>query len=301
MRGRVLVIDDSASVRAVLRAQLSDRGLVVVEAEDGADGLRVARETEPDVVLLDIEMPGSDGFAVLDELRADPGLEDIPVIFLTGKVDPDDVARGLRSGAHDYLRKPADGVELVARVQAALRTKRLQDELRIRNEQLEEVACTDALTNLYNRRFAEEELARFCARSRRYDRPLSVALLDVDGLRTINLEHGYEAGDAILVEVGRRLGQRKRAEDVLARWGGEEFIVLMPDTPLDGALLATEAFRAAVARTPVAAGSAEVPVTVSGGVTAFAGDDSPEDLMRRADEALEDAKDSGGDLHEGDG
>jgi diguanylate cyclase (GGDEF)-like protein len=299
--GRVLVIDDSASVRAVLRAQLAEAELVVVEAEDGAGGLEVARDAQPDVVLLDIEMPGSDGFAVLEQLRSDEALQDIPVIFLTGKVDPDDVARGLRSGAHDYLRKPADTVELLARVRAALRTKRLQDELRERNEQLEQVACTDSLTHLYNRRFSEEELARLCARSRRHGRPLSVALFDVDGLRAVNKEHGYEVGDRTLVEIGQRLSGRKRAEDVLGRWGGEEFIVLMPDTPLEGALPAAEAFRSAVGRTPIEVGGVRLAVTVSGGVTGFADEDSPEHVIRRADDALQEAKRAGSDRVEREG
>jgi diguanylate cyclase (GGDEF)-like protein len=289
------VIDDSASVRAVLRAQLADSGLVVVEADQGSEGLRVARETEPDVVLLDIEMPGSDGFAVLEAIRADEGLRDIPVIFLTGNVDPDAVARGLTSGAHDYLRKPADAVELLARVNAALRTKRLQDELRLRNDQLEHAACTDLLTHLYNRRFADEELARLCARSRRHGRELSLALLDLDGFRTVNERHGHETGDAVLVEVAHRLGARKRAEDVIGRWGGEEFIVLMPDTTVEGGLLAAEGFREAIGDTPFVVGGAEVRLTASGGVTAYLPDDRSDDLVRRAVQALQDAQSGGGD------
>ena len=295
MRGRVLVIDDSSAVRAVLRAQLPDKDFVVVEAENGDEGLRVARETRPDVILLDIEMPGADGFAVLQELSADHLLRETPVIFLTGKIDPDEVARGLRSGAHDYLRKPADQVELLARVGAALRTKRLQDELRERNDQLEAAACTDALTGLYNRRFTDEELVQLCARSRRYERDLTVALLDVDRFKAVNEGHGYERGDAVLVEVGHRLGARKRAEDVLGRWGGEEFIVLMPDTTLEGGLLATEAFRTAIGDRPVSVAGAEIGVTISGGVSAFAAGDRPEDLVRRAEEALQQAKRDGRD------
>ena len=126
----VLVAEDSMVVRALLRAQLRDRGYQVVEAVDGIQALEVAADNRPDVILLDIEMPRLDGFGALERLKADPVLRDIPVVLITGRTTPEDAHRGLEIGAHDYLRKPFEAAELAARVHGALRTKRLQDEVR---------------------------------------------------------------------------------------------------------------------------------------------------------------------------
>ena len=133
---RVLVAEDSIVVRALLRAQLRDRGYDVVEAVDGVQALSVAEEAAPDVILLDIQMPRMDGFETLQRLKADEDLRDIPVVLITGRTTADDAVRGLESGAHDFLRKPFEAAELAARVHGALRTKRLQDEVRDLREQV---------------------------------------------------------------------------------------------------------------------------------------------------------------------
>ena len=148
----VLVVDDSLVVRAVVRSRLEEEGYRVIEAVDGIAALDECRRAAPDVVLLDVEMPGIDGREVLRRLKADPGLADIPVVFLTARTGMADVVDGLRSGAHDYLRKPFEPEELVARVAAAAHVKKLQDRLRERNADLETMSRTDLLTGLYNRR-----------------------------------------------------------------------------------------------------------------------------------------------------
>ncbi|HEX7168428.1 MAG TPA: response regulator, partial [Acidimicrobiales bacterium] len=202
---RVLVADDSLVVRSVLRKQLEAYGHAVVEAVDGVQALRACREQPPDIILLDVEMPNLDGHGVLSELRRDEITADIPVVFLTGRSSTEDVVEGLRLGAHDYLAKPFEPAELLARVSAALRVKRLQDELRERNAQLEAISRTDALTGLPNRRHLQERLAASAAATRRHGGAMAVLMVDVDHFKSINDRFGHDAGDIVLRDVARRL------------------------------------------------------------------------------------------------
>lgn len=290
MTVRVLVADDSPLVRRVVRQQLEDGGYEVLEAADGADALAVATEGRPDVVLLDAEMPAIDGRGVLQAMRDDPRLAEVPVIFLTAESRLDEVVATLDAGASDYLRKPFAPAELLARVAAAARMKALHDALRQRAEELERLARTDLLTGLPNRRHLDEQLVRLASAARRHRTPLAVLMVDVDHFRRVNEGHGHSGGDAVLHEVARRLRRTVRTEDIGGRWGGEEFLVLVPSTGLDGGWRLGERIRAAVADEPMALPSgATVYVTVS--IGAAAGDGAePERLVSRADDALAEAK-----------
>jgi diguanylate cyclase (GGDEF)-like protein len=288
----VLVADDSRVVRVMLRRQLEARGLRVEEAEDGHQAVRGCRMLRPDVVLLDVEMPGLDGHTVLRILREDAELSEIPVVFLTAHAETEDVVRGLQLGAHDYLRKPFEPSELIARVSAALRVKSLQDELRRRNAELETVTRTDALTGLCNRRHLEERLQGMLAAARRHRQPAAVLMIDVDHFKRVNDTMGHAGGDAVLRQVADRLRQRVRLEDVVGRWGGEEFLVLSAATDATGAEVLAERLVAAVAGSPFAVeGAGDVGVTVSIGCAT--GIDGTEALLRRADAALYEAKSKG--------
>jgi two-component system cell cycle response regulator len=292
MSGTILVADDSMVVRAVLRRQLEADGHIVVEALDGEEAIRICREVRPDVVLLDIEMPVLDGHATLQRLQADPDLRDIPVVFLTGRVDIADVVRGLRLGAHDYLRKPFEGSELMARVSAALRTKALQDELRTRNAELDRVSRIDMLTGLNNRRHLDEHLRRAISAARRHHRTVAVILADVDHFKLVNDDYGHLAGDTVLREVAARLLGSVRTEDVLGRWGGEEFIAVLSDTPAEAVAVIAERMRQVIDATPFEVdGGIAIPVTLSIGHTS--GCDDAETLVHRADDALYQAKAAG--------
>lgn len=215
-----LVVDDSAVVRAAVRVALQAQGAEVLEAADAELAITaLAARPEVDVVLLDVELPGRDGFDVAPELIAcGPS-----VVFLTGRSWGEDVALAFELGAVDYLRKPFDQVELVARVRAAHRLKAAQDELR-------RLALTDALTGTANRRRLTERLDALVSRSRRHGHPLSVLLLDLDGFKQLNDVHGHRVGDAALTAVARTIAGRIRAEDELGRWGGDELLLLLPDT-----------------------------------------------------------------------
>jgi two-component system cell cycle response regulator len=291
-RHLVLVADDSRVVRVMLRRQLEARGLRVEEAEDGHQAVRLCRMLRPDIVLLDVEMPGLDGYTVLRILREDAELSDIPVVFLTAHAETEDVVRGLQLGAHDYLRKPFEPSELIARVSAALRVKSLQDELRRRNAELETVTRTDALTGICNRRHLEERLQGVLAAARRHRQPAAVLMIDVDHFKRVNDTLGHAGGDAVLRQVAQRLHQRVRLEDVVGRWGGEEFVVLSGATDATAAEALAGRLLAAVAGSPFAIeGADDVSVTVSIGCAA--GTDDAEALLRRADAALYEAKSNG--------
>jgi diguanylate cyclase (GGDEF)-like protein len=284
MNGTILVADDSMVVRAVVRRQLETDGHTVVEAVNGAEAIDACREYRPDVILLDVEMPVLDGHATLARLKADPELKDIPVVFLTGRVDTADVVTGLHLGAHDYLRKPFEANELMARVSAALRTKWLQDELRARNAELDRVSRIDMLTNIYNRRHLDEHLRSVISSARRHDRTIGVLIVDIDHFKNVNDEHGHLAGDAVLREVAARLAQAMRTEDALGRWGGEEFLAVLTDTPPEGVRVMAERLRQVIAAAPFTLDDgSQIRVTVSVGHAS--GTEDAEVLVHRADDA----------------
>ncbi len=288
----VMIVDDSMLVRAVVRAGLEAEGYDVIEAEDGTVALDRCRQRQPDVILLDIVMPGLDGYEVLARLKSDPDLSHIPVVFLTGRTGMADVVSGLRAGAHDYLKKPFEPEELLARVGSAIHVKQLQDQLRDRNILLDQLSRTDPLTGLHNRRHLDEELGRRHGEARRHHDPLGVVLLDIDHFKQVNDVYGHPVGDDVLREVARRIQKELRLEDVAGRWGGEEFLIILPRTDLDGVIVLADRIRRSISATPVTAGEHQITVTISGGCAAGPGE-SPAELLRRADKRLYQAKDAG--------
>jgi len=288
----VLIADDSLVIRAVVRSELEEEGYRVVEAVDGLAAVQQCRDDPPDVVLLDIEMPGLDGYQVLSELKADAVLRDVPVVFLTSRGEMDDVVAGLRGGAHDYLRKPFETPELLARVAAATHVKHLQDQLRKRNEELDRLSRTDVLTGMCNRRHLEQELARLHNDSVRHSAPLCVLLLDLDRFKHVNDTYGHGAGDDVLQEFASRVAAELRAGDIGGRWGGEEFLVIMPRTDLADGLALAERIRSVAAAEPVKSADDSIKMTVSGGCALGPGD-SPARLVQAADDCLYRAKEEG--------
>jgi diguanylate cyclase (GGDEF)-like protein len=290
--GTVLIADDSLVVRAVVRTGLEDEGYRVIEAVDGLTAIEQCRQEPPDVILLDIEMPGLDGYQVLSELKRDPGLENIPVVFLTSRSGTEDVVAGLRGGAHDYLKKPFEPIELLARVGSAIHVKKLQDQLQQRNAELDRTSRTDQLTGLFNRRHLDEELMRRNKDSLRHDDPVCLLLLDIDHFKHVNDTYGHPVGDLVLREFAQRMSLGVRAGDVAGRWGGEEFLVILARTDLAGAEEVAERIRSATAATPMTAAGQDIGVTVSGGCAMGPGD-SAGDVVRLADQCLYKAKQAG--------
>jgi two-component system, cell cycle response regulator len=290
----VIVAESADTTRADLLSRLGERGHRVAGAADAEQALALLRGEAPDVVLLDHELPGLRGMELLDRLREHEELAAMPVIMLTSSHAPDLLVEALRRGAHDFLRKPFDPAELDARVIAALRVKRLHDALLEANRRLARQALTDDLTELANRRHGAHQLEREVALCVRHGRVLALVRVDVDHFKAINDTHGHQAGDQVLADVARRLAGAVRGGDELARWGGDEFVAILPGTDKPGALRAAERLRAAVAAAPVQAAETELAVTVSVGWAHWSGD-TPDDLLARADRALYRAKDAGRD------
>ena len=292
---RVLVADDSGLVRSMMRDHLMAAGYDVLEAADGQEALERIRATVPDVVLLDRDMPRLDGLSVLDAMQADEATAAIPVVFVTGRATASELAEGLGRGAHDYVRKPVEAAELIARVRSALRTRRLRDELRERNLQLERMARSDMLTGMVNRRHGATMLAAACAGAAGGGESLAVVMADGDHFKQINDHHGHATGDAVLRAVAGVMRDGIVTGETAVRWGGEEFLLVLPGCDAAGALSRAERLRLALSASPVDAGGRRHGVTASLGYAILGPGESPEGLVARADEALYAAKAAGRD------
>lgn len=294
MTGKILLVDDDPLMVEVMGIMLSGMGQLR-SATNGPDALARAREHLPDVILLDSEMPGMNGFEVCEALRADPELCDIPVIFVTAHSELAFELKALDAGAVDFIAKPISGPLLAARVRTQLRIKHLTDELK-------RFATTDVLTNVLNRRSFDDALAREWERGIRVGDPISLLMVDVDHFKLFNDTYGHPAGDACLHAVAQALASAcARPADIVARYGGEEFAVLLPQTPHEGAALIVERVLDAIESLGVPHQSSPTSclVTASVGLGTFdehtSGRDVPRaiDLVRTADKALYDAKRAG--------
>ena len=303
----ILLVDDDPSTIQLLGRMLADVGNLRF-ATSGKDALRLARESAPDLVLLDAEMTGMSGFQTLEALKADPALADVPVIFVTSHSEPAFELSGFELGAADFIAKPVSAPLVVARVKTQLRVKRIADELR-------RIATTDVLTGVANRRGFDDVLAHEWRRARRAGDPLAMLMIDVDHFKSFNDHYGHPAGDVCLRAVAQALVRTSlRPADLVARYGGEEFVVLLPQTPRLGAEHVAHSILDAVEALSIRhdASSAARHVTVSVGVACYdnasecwvepsadsraAGlgmGHSPLDLVRAADMALYHAKRSG--------
>lgn len=293
----VLVIDDTEPIRRHVVDFLKSHNVFerYFEAGDGIGGLKVLIEdySQIDLVLCDLEMPGIDGFKFLDiKHKTKPEFDEIPVIMLTARGEVDKKIQGLDMGAADYLVKPVDDGELLARVRVQLKIKQLQDQLRKKNLELERLSNTDSLTSMYNRRHFMELLGREFERAMRYDAPLAFIMMDIDHFKRVNDELGHQAGDGILIHVAELLHRGLRTGDVVGRYGGEEFGMILPQTNLEGAFAAAERYRKLIESTPAKSGS---KVSISLGVSwnQIQGVRTVDDLIRTADAALYEAKHQG--------
>ncbi len=292
----MLVIDDSSSARLEIRAVLERSRLFarILEAVDGLAGLRMLLAEPIDAVICDLEMPGLDGEKLLRAHRSRPDGMDVPFLFLTAERDPDRMARLLRAGATDTIQKPFHPAELLARLEIHLRLRRLQAELRDKNAMLERVSTTDPVTGLRTRRYVNEVLSIEVMRASRYRTPLAVAMCDLDHFKRVNDAFGHPAGDAVLAAASAVIRRTLRATDSAGRFGGEEFLLVLPGTELDGAAMLAERVRAAIEGTEFDVGAAvSHSITISIGVAALGEGRSADALVAAADEALYEAKGAG--------
>ncbi|HEY0171891.1 MAG TPA: diguanylate cyclase [Pyrinomonadaceae bacterium] len=298
----ILVADDEPVNLALIKRRLEWEEYRVETAEDGGQAVEAARRVLPDLIILDVMMPVLDGLQACRLLKEDPATRDIPVIFLSALDDIDTKVSGLALGANDYVSKPFRVEELLARVRVAIRLKRERDRLRRHAEELRrsaeaasEMSMTDALTGLLNRYGLHRALQRELSEARRYARPLSCLLLDIDFFKAVNDTYGHAAGDAALAQAARALTESVRGSDVVCRYGGEEFLVLAPETGVEGAQALAEKIRQTFSSRRFGDGERTFPLTLSVGVAELGASESGNDMIARADEALYHAKQSGRD------
>jgi diguanylate cyclase (GGDEF)-like protein len=282
----LLLVDDDLESLKVARARLADDQIEISCATGGRAGLEAARAENPDVILLDLDMPDMTGFQVCKALKADPQLCMIPVLFLSGWGTPESKVLGLDFGAVDYVTKPFDAFELKARVRAAIRTKELQDLLIDR-------AQVDPLTGLWNRRGLMNRLQAEWARVQRHENELSFVMADIDHFKRVNDRFGHGAGDKVLQEVAWTLARQCRECDLAARYGGEEFGIVVPNEAAAGAVRLAERCRQKIEKIAVAAADGLVRPTASFGVADADGLSDAELLVDCADRALYQAKAAG--------
>jgi diguanylate cyclase (GGDEF)-like protein len=304
VKAKILLIEDSEQQAGRIKDSLEKLGYEALWARSGFQGLRLAREETPDLVLLDVVMADMDGFAVCRWLKVGPETRDIPVIMLTVKGEVRDKVDGLNVGANDYLPKPFEDEELEARILAALRSRIKHTELQQRNAELESMlhhveglAITDPLTGLFNRRRFSDVLRREFAVTQRYKNNLSCMMVDLDHFKQINDRFGHDAGDEVLKQTARKLGETLREVDLAARYGGEEFVILLPHTDKVHAAVVAERISDLIRAQRFEFGGESLAVTASFGIadTSDAVEGKSEDLVRAADLALYRAKESGRD------
>jgi len=294
----VLVVDDARSNRQYLADLLAERKLCdeCLFAEDGLVAFKTLRAAPHiDLVVCDLDMPRCDGLKFLRLKGTDAAFEGIPVVVLTGAEDVARKVQALTSGASDYVVKPFEPSELMARIHVHLKLRKLQAELVRANTELQRLTQIDPLTDVSNRRHLSSKLEEEYGRARRYDRPLSLGLLDLDHFKRLNDSFGHQAGDLALVEVAKIIKTTLRCHDLVARYGGEEFAMLLPETPADRAILAFERVRTAIERAEIRFDGVRLPVTASLGVASFPHHlvSKASDFITLADAALYDAKRSG--------
>jgi diguanylate cyclase (GGDEF)-like protein len=290
LNGRILVVDDAMENIQILHAALQDEHEVLF-ALDGAKALALAHSQRPDLILLDAVMPGMDGYAVLQALRAAPETADTPIIFVTALSSPEDETRALDAGAADFISKPVNAAVVRARVRTQLTVKRQADALRT-------LTLTDSLTGVANRRAFSERIDAEWRRSTRAQLPLSLILADIDHFKLFNDHYGHQAGDACLEQVARAMCRvANRSQDLVARYGGEEFAILLPETDAAGARCVARRLLGELATLaiPHAASPTGALLTASMGIASFVPDRTQTSaaLIRAADALLYQAKAEG--------
>lgn len=302
MAEKILVVDDDAAVRREMAKDLESAGYRVVMGETGQEALAKVRDERPDLVIMDVEMPGMGGREACRIIKANKSFGFIPIILVTARQDMQTKVEGLEMGADDYLVKPLNLLELTARVKSMLRLKALQDELmgtneklKMVNERLQELSMTDPLTGLYNRLFFHKRIDYEFQRADRYRNPLALLMLDLDHFKQVNDTHGHPFGDYVLKKTAMLLLSSVRQVDIVARYGGEEIVIACPETNMAQAKIVAERIRSAMEKTEFSIDETSTNVTLSLGIAVCPREDlkNADDLLRAADEALYQAKQAG--------
>jgi len=293
---RLLLVEDEPTQRMMLERQLTKAGYVVETAENGAEALAKILEGNYQILLTDWDMPGMDGPTLCKRVREAHLSTYIYILLLTGHLTTDDVVVGLGAGADDYVRKPANQAELLARLSAGSRIVKLEQSLREANEKIQVLSITDSLAGTFNRRYLNDQLLKEVDRARRYGHPLSAIMADLDRFKKINDERGHHSGDEVLRRFADLAKSLIRPSDWIARYGGEEFVIVLPETDAGGAATVAEKIRSQCASVPMPLG--DLTVTSSFGVAALSpgnltADAAAAEMLKEADAALYNSKHEG--------
>ncbi|MEW6535894.1 MAG: diguanylate cyclase [Candidatus Auribacterota bacterium] len=293
---KILVVDDDHGLVDMLQIGLEALQYETLVAYDGVEAVAKTKEHMPDIILLDVNLPLKTGFEVCKEIRSTVLTTYIPIIMITARDDLSSKIEGLDIGADDYITKPVDIKEVLARIKSMLRIKKLQDELRTTRDELRELSIKDYLTGCYNRRYIMEILLLEVKKSRRYGLSLACIMADLDGFKAVNDTYGHPFGDVVLKSIAEVIFHNLRDSDIIGRYGGEEFIAILPSLSQKAELEdICERIRSAVEQKKCSSNGCSVNVTISIGATLFNGVDIPDEdkIIEIVDEALYEAKHSG--------
>ena len=301
-KANILLVEDDKLQAKVTKKYLEAMGYDVIWVDDGKAAIKVAKTQPVELILLDLVLPDIDGNEVCRWLKVNQDTRSIPIIMLTVKGATTDKVTGLEAGANDYLQKPYSETELNARIYACLRTKALQDELREKNKELESallklefLAITDPLTELFNRRHFETAIENEFVRTLRYHSPASCIMIDIDHFKRINDQYGHRTGDMVLKEIARLIKCCIREIDTAARWGGEEFSILLPQTTQDAAANVAQRTLNSVSHYTFSSFTEKITVSIGIATVPEKTIDTAEKLIHAADLALYKAKANGRD------
>jgi two-component system cell cycle response regulator len=294
-QGRVLIVDDRASSSERIAAILATEHTVDIEANPN-DALFRAAEGNYDLMIVSLALESFDGMRLCSQVRSLDRTRNVPILAVADSDDNLRMVRGLEIGVNDYVLRPIDKNEMLARARTQIRKKRYTERLRDNVQQSIEMAITDPLTGLYNRRYMESHLSALVEQAAARCKPLTALVLDIDYFKSVNDTHGHDAGDDVLREFSTRIRKSIRGIDLACRFGGEEFVVIMPETDMAVATIVAERLRRRIAseRFPIQQGAKSIDVTISIGIaTLDVSDDNASSILKRADQALYRAKRDG--------
>ncbi len=295
----ILIAEDNAVSRKLMEMTLRQAGYEVVSAVNGLEALKIFKERFFPIILTDWGMPGMDGLELCRAIRENPAEGYVFIFLITARDSKKDIIVGLEAGADDYLTKPFDRSELIARLKTALRVLDLEKSLKDAYERIRVLSITDKLTGCFNRTYMDEYLDKEITRATRYHRPVSLIMADIDHFKRVNDTYGHQAGDLILINFVSSIRRALRKDvDWIARYGGEEFLMVLPETDLKNAMLSAERIRGIVSKSVTQYGKHEICITASFGVAGYEPSSkslgtSYEAIIGEADKALYQAKNEG--------
>ena len=294
----LLIVDDSPTIRKAIKDAVTANGMfsTILEANDGMEALKLFSSNKIDFIVTDVMMPRLDGYKFISTIKNSELGRDIPVIMLSAsRKEFVDKLKGFNIGASDYIIKPFDGSELLARINVFLKIQELQNELKKKNALLEQLSITDTLTGLYNRRYFYDHIGTHSAKVKRHPAHFGCLMVDIDHFKSINDTYGHDVGDKVLKRVSGIMTREMRSGEVLARFGGEEFIVCLCEANEKEAIVVAERMRKAVEDAHLTEDDNPVKLTISIGVVIYPqqGLENSDNVIKAADEALYHAKETG--------